>query len=149
MGALKYPGVGARLREAMLAAGYERPDGEVDVAAFIRRYPSFTRQHIYPWLNSGRVPELPVMTRLCEILKVSRCWLLLGDGDGGPKPAQRGRPAERMAATIAGGSANENTPRVDEAALASGRDAAYRTTLRRILQWVVGPLERRHEYACA
>lgn len=135
MGALRFPGLGERLREAMLAAGYERPDGEVDVGAFIARYPSFTRQHIYPWLNSGRTPELRVLTRLAEILNVSRAWLLLGDGEG---PARRAPRQARMAKAIAGGSANADTPPVDDAARATGGNAAYRTIARRVIQWVVG-----------
>ena len=90
MGALRFPGFGERLSAALVAAGYVRASGKLDVPAFLDKY-GFDSRSFYPWVRGLRVPELDSLTRLADILGVTRAWLLLGDGEA-PRLPSRGAP---------------------------------------------------------
>lgn len=137
MGALRFPGFSERLKQAMIAAGYVTERGTPDVPAFLRVCPYDPRM-FYPWL-AGRVPELETLTRLAETLRVSRAWLLLGDGDGPtPAPRRNTKRRSRMASAIAGGSANDDAPPVANAAHIL---PLIRRALRRVVNgWCLAPV---------
>ena len=70
-------GVGPRLRERLLLLGYKRPDGEPDVRRFSFTH-GFDKTLVYEWLGDRRTPTKE-LDRLCQILEVSRGWLLYGE----------------------------------------------------------------------
>lgn len=139
MGALRFPQFGERLGAAMRAAGYVNAAGEPDVPMFISRF-GFDPRSFYPWLRGKRTPELDTLTRLAEILGVSRAWLLLGDGPGpeGYRSARR----RRSPAPIAGGSGASvhlmnSTPPVGASLRSADPDASYQTWRR--IWWYLLP----------
>lgn len=91
MGALRFPGFGARLSLALATAGYVKPSGKLDVPAFIEKY-GYDSRGFYPWVRGIRTPELDTLTRLAEQLHVTRAWLLLGDGEGPSLPRRKPSP---------------------------------------------------------
>ena len=101
MGALRFPRFGERLTLALIAAGYVKPSGKLDVPAFIEKY-GYDPRGFYPWVRGIRTPELDTLTRLAEQLNVTRAWLLLGDGEGPSLPRRKSAPM---------GSTGKGTPR--------------------------------------
>jgi transcriptional regulator with XRE-family HTH domain len=141
MGALRFPGFGERLEQAMRAAGYVNDDGKIDVPGFIEQF-GFDPRNFYPWLRGKRTPELPTLTRLAAILGVPRSWLLLGDGPepAGLKPARR----RRAPAPIAGGSGAPASAPVDPGPLAMGPEAPRASDKRHSLSRVLRFLQHLH-----
>lgn len=126
-----YPGVGKRLREQLLARGYEK-DGDVDVARFLAEHRHYDPRSFYPWLKD-RTPSPDKLAHLARDLNVSVAWLLLGVPD--PTPPTVPSPPRRRPAPIRGGSgAAHPLPIVD------GPDAPYRKRARGWLRRLVGPL---------
>jgi hypothetical protein len=71
-----FPGVGERIKERLLALGYER-NGHPDIMRFCdeRRYRS---TYFYRWANYGMTPEKETLDRLAADLGVKPWWLLYG-----------------------------------------------------------------------
>ena len=72
-----FPGVGERIRERLVALGYER-NGHPDIMRFCdeRRYRS---TYFYRWANYNMIPEKESLDRLAADLGVKPWWLLYGD----------------------------------------------------------------------
>ena len=73
----KWPNIGERIKERLLALGFQRPNGQPDVMRFSAER-RFLHVYIYRWL-SGSLPDYHNMIRLAEDLKCSPCWLMFGD----------------------------------------------------------------------
>jgi len=71
-----YEGVGARIRERLVALGYQRDDGEPDIQRFGWDH-RFDKGHLYSWLRDEMTP-FKDLTRLCDALECSERWLLMG-----------------------------------------------------------------------
>jgi hypothetical protein len=71
-----FPGVGERIKERLIALGYER-NGHPDIMRFCdeRRYRS---TYFYRWANYGMTPEKETLDRLAADLGVKPWWLLYG-----------------------------------------------------------------------
>lgn len=79
--------VGKRIREAMIARGYKREDGEPDVRNFAFDF-RFDKGHLYAWLT-GKMKPFKNIVELCEALDVSIDWLLKGK-----EYSPKGRPGK-------------------------------------------------------
>ena len=88
-----YEGVGERLRERMLALGYTRDDGELDIQRFCWDH-RFSTTLVRLWLKDEGTP-FKELVRLCDILGVSERWLLTGTDRGKAQPRQ-GRGARKL-----------------------------------------------------
>lgn len=89
-----YDGIGERLEQALIAAGYVRKDGRPDKGRFVRTV-KFDGRYFYAYLK-GRTPTGEWLEKLCADLKITRSWLLHGEGVG---PAVR-RAARRVLACL-------------------------------------------------
>lgn len=89
-----YREVGKRIRERLLARGYVKSDGELDVERFSWDF-RFGRTNLYNWIGDRAVPFKDLL-RLCTALECSVEWLLTGKeremGKGHPR---QGRGAAR------------------------------------------------------
>lgn len=94
---LHYGGVGERIKERLLALGYDR-DGRPDIARFLR-VKRYDPRYFYRWVNKDSTPTGYYLERLIRDLGTTRAWLLHGEGPEPPKPTRR-RPVP-----IRGGSA--------------------------------------------
>ena len=104
MGHSIFPGVGERIKERLLALGYERA-GKPDAARFMREL-RYDGRYFYPWLKD-RTPSGENLARLAADLQCSRAWLLLGEGPAPETPRPpRGR---REPHPIGGSSSNAGT----------------------------------------
>lgn len=99
----RYPGVGPRIRERLLALGFVRKDGAPDVTRFCLDY-RYDKTIFYEWIGDRSTPTKD-LDRLADDLKVARSWLLLGDG---PPPRRGKKPVP-----IAGGSGADATQALD------------------------------------
>lgn len=89
-----YREVGKRIRERLLARGYVKSDGELDIERFSWDF-RFGRTNLYNWIGDRAVPFKDLL-RLCTALECSVEWLLTGKeremGKGHPR---QGRGAAR------------------------------------------------------
>lgn len=147
---VSFPGIGKRIKERLLALGYQEA-GEPQIGRFIREH-RYDGRYFYPWLKD-RTPSGDNLERLATDLRCSRAWLLLGEG---PEPEDN-RPARRrrVPAPITGGSASVlpdgGTPRVaqDSPRSEQNQDALHliRRFAARIHAWL-WPLVPQPQFAC-
>lgn len=98
-----YREVGKRIRERLLARGYVKSDGELDVERFSWDF-RFGRTNLYNWIGDRAVPFKHLL-RLCTALDCSVEWLLTGiERDPKAKPRRhRGKLGSLLLALSVGG----------------------------------------------
>src|SRR4030095_11215604 len=109
-----YTLVGPRIRERLLALGYRRADGEVDVQSFCWDH-RFDKTLVYAWLRETMTP-FKDLTRLCDALQCDPYWLLTGKEQVFPKAIPRQRRGKLngllLALSFGGGLALSPSPSV-------------------------------------
>ena len=81
------PGFADRLKTSLMAAGYVRPDGNLDVMRWCKEQRGYIPQYMYRYLK-GQEPNYADLVRLADDLTVSLRWLAAGDQDVAPTEAQ-------------------------------------------------------------
>jgi hypothetical protein len=84
-----YENVGGRIRERLLALGYQRDDGEPDVQRFSWDH-RFDKGHLHAWLADKMTP-FKELIRLCSALDCTAEWLLTGDAAKKDRPGSARR----------------------------------------------------------
>ena len=92
----KWPGVGERIRQRLIAVGYEK-NGRPDILRFCMEK-KFFPTYAYKWANASVLPERENLLRLAECLGVSPSWLLFGE-----PPQVATPPLKRKAPTKSSG----------------------------------------------
>jgi hypothetical protein len=84
---MKYYDVGRRIRERLVALGYIKPSGDLDVERFSWDH-RLGRTNLYNWLGDKAVPFKDLAT-VCDALQCSPYWLLTGREQVFPKALPR------------------------------------------------------------
>jgi hypothetical protein len=131
----KWPNIGDRITERLLALGFRRVNGKPDVMGFSFRN-GWNHVYLFRWIG-GSTPDYDNIIKLSAQLEVSPSWLMFGEqGTQVPSLAGESKPPARKAGRSVGvpiGSAAVSPAprRVERAKGPKGEKGHYVNSLRR------------------
>jgi hypothetical protein len=91
----RFPGTGERIRARLVALGYQRPNGSLDVPRFLAEH-DYDPRYLYAWVKGTFTPLGDYLERLAKDLETTRSWLLLGEGPvSAPRRITSDKPRRR------------------------------------------------------
>jgi hypothetical protein len=99
----RFPGTGERIRARLVALGYQRPNGSLDLPRFLAEH-DYDPRYLYGWAKGTFTPLGNYLERLAKDLETTRSWLLLGEGPVSPSRRITSDKARRRPIRIQGGS---------------------------------------------
>lgn len=97
---MAWSGLGSRLKQAMIAAGYVMKDGDADCQRFGMKH-GWLPNYLYRWTKEENTPDETNLRRLAAALNVTPWWLMFGD-EVSQTPARPRKRARKVLGCLAG-----------------------------------------------